>query len=290
MHALFAAAYVWTQVLVPGKTPVSQFGINDKGEVTVNTDDGTTGIWSHGKFTPLPDPPASCNCTVFAFAVNDDGIIAGTAFANDTGLEGGFILVGSTYRFFSWGAFENTEARGIGDQGLVVGFGWQSDFSNSAGFVYDPSTDTFTNVTPGSTYPTFVQGINRFGRVAGQFVQPTPRRSFAFLAQYAPGAGTLPFSSRFQIVQGSATRARGINDYGAMVGFLFDPSDGSQKAWVGSDTTGYAIVVPPGGDAPGVFPLCSGINNHFQVACLTSDSDGNTLGLFIGTPTSPQAR
>ena len=102
MNALLAAAYVWTQVIIPGKNPVQAFGINDKGQLAVTTDDGTNGIYDHGTYTPLPPPPASCGCGVSAVAVNDSGVVVGIASPISGGAEMGFLLSGSTYTFFSW--------------------------------------------------------------------------------------------------------------------------------------------------------------------------------------------
>ena len=58
MNALLIGSFVWAQVLIPGKTPVQQFGINDKGETVVTNSDNSSGIYRHGTFTPLPPPPA----------------------------------------------------------------------------------------------------------------------------------------------------------------------------------------------------------------------------------------
>jgi hypothetical protein len=295
MHALIAAAYVWSQVVIPGKNATTQFGINDRGEVAVTADDGTTGIYRNGKFTPLPAPPASCACAVTATGVNDSGVIVGISTPLAGGAESGFLLSNGTYTFFSWAGWDNTEPRGIGDQGLVVGFAWNNDFFTNAGFVYDPATGTFTNVTPGSGYPAIVQGINRSGRIAGSYITTGPRRLFALVSQIAPlqafGATQVPFQSRTQVT-GAPTRARGINDYGVTAGFITsDPQTGAFAAYVGNDTWGYELVVPPGGDAPNVSSLCTGINNRFEIACATSVADtGETIGLFIGRPTSPQGR
>src|SRR5215470_3017045 len=202
MDMLLAVAYLWTQVIIPGKNPVSLLGINDKSQVAVTTDDGTTGIYDHGKFTPLPPPPTSCGCSVAAGAVNDAGVVVGASTPIAGGSEQGFILTGSTYTFFSWAGWDNTEPRGIGDQGLVVGYAFANDFSASAGFVYDPSTGTFTNVTPGSGFPSIGQGINRSRVIAGSFVQPAPFKRFGLISQwqFSPPPPQIPFTTRFQVL------------------------------------------------------------------------------------------
>ncbi len=234
MNALLIGSFVWAQVLIPGKTPVQQFGIDDKGETVVTNSDNSSGIYGHGTFTPLPPPPASCACQ-----------IGGIAYSKDT--------------------------------------------TQSDGFIYDPSNGTFTDVTPGSGSPSIVQGINRFGRIAGTFVQPSPRKLYGLVSQKnelsAFGATQVPFAQQFQL-GGAATRARGINDFGITVGFT--DFGGTTNAFVGNDSWGYEIVVPPGGGTPQTFSICTGINNLGQVACSVTNADVTiTLGLYIGTPGSP---
>ena len=229
MSAVLAAAYVWAQVVIPGKTPVQQFGINDKGQTAVTIEDGTTGIYRRGEFTPLPPPPASCGCTVGALAVNNSGVVVGIAVPTAGGPNQGFLLSNSTYTFFSRPGWDNTSPRGIGEQGLVVGWSFSNDVSQSPF-----------------------------------------------------GATQVPFADHFQL-GGVATRARGINDFGVTVGFVNDAS-GRLAAFVGSDTFGYEMVVPPGGDAPNRDSFCTGINNHGQIACSVSTADTTTL--FISTPKS----
>ena len=290
MNALLIGSFVWAQVLIPGKTPVQQFGIDDKGETVVTNSDNSSGIYGHGTFTPLPPPPASCACQIGGIAVNDSGVVVGVADpASGTGPRKGFILNGSTYTFFSRPGWDNTEPRGISNQGLVVGWSYSKDTTQSDGFIYDPSNGTFTDVTPGSGSPSIVQGINRFGRIAGTFVQPSPRKLYGLVSQKnelsAFGATQVPFAQQFQL-GGAATRARGINDFGITAGFT--DFGGTTNAFVGNDSWGYEIVVPPGGGTPQTFSICTGINNLGQVACSVTNADVTiTLGLYIGTPGSP---
>jgi hypothetical protein len=71
--------------------------------------------------------------------------------------------------------------------------------------------------------------------------------------------------------------ARGINDAGVIVGF------NSRAGFVGSDSRGFEVLIPPGGDAPGAVVACEGINNFRQVVCGVTDAAGNNRN-FIGTP------
>ena len=54
--------------------------------------------------------------------------------------------------------------------------------------------------------------------------------------------------------------------------------------FVGNDAHGFQLLIPPGGDAPGAFAGCQGINNARQVSCVVTDANGNTLAAFLGSP------
>ena len=277
-----AAGYSWTEILSPSLGPIGQaFGLNDKGQVAVTSADGSkTGIYRRGIFTPLPSPPAGY--TVAALGINNAGAIVGSAFPASAH-EQGFILIGSSYTFFSRPGWDNTEARAISQSGLVTGYSYDDAFTLFSGFVYDPLAGSFTDATPPGSTGGFstTQGMNADGRITGDGRLPGLGR-YAFVWQQ----GTLvkgerqlaPFLARFKIADvGSA--ARGINDAGLIVGFT-----NSGVGFVGSDSRGFQLLIPPGGDAQGASVACEGINNFRQVVCGVSDAAGNTLGAFIGTP------
>lgn len=285
-----AAAYSWTQILIPSLGPIGQaFGINDKGQVTVNSADASkAGIYSNGIFTLLPAPPAGYS-RVSALGINNAGAVVGGAYPpTDPTHEQGYVLIGSTYTFFSRPDWNNTEARAIAPSGMITGYNFSDDFSAFAGFVYNPATNTFTDATPpGSVAGTLVvtQGMNADGRISGN-ARLAGLGRYAFVWQQ----GTLikgtrqlpPFLARIQIAN-SDSSARGINDAGVIVGFTARP-DGTTVGFVGNDSRGFQMLMPPGGDAPGASVVCEGINNFRQVVCMITDANLNTLGDFIGTP------
>ncbi len=187
----------------------------------------------------------------------------------------------TTYTFFSRRGWDNTEPRAIANSGLITGLSYGAD---SAGFIYDPDTDTFTDATPpGSTF-TITQGMNRFGRITGDGREPAIGR-YGFVWQQGTiteGQRELrPFLVRLKI--DVITTARGINDSGVVVGRTTN-ADGRSDGFVGSDARGYQRLVAPGGEMPGNSTFCQGINNFAQVSCQVSDSEGNPLGAFIGSP------
>lgn len=282
---LLAVAYSWTQIIVPGRIVVSAFGLNDKGETTLGLDDGTTGVYRHGKFTPLPPLPAGYTLPG-ATGINDAGVVVGAATAPDGSVQA-FIFRGGVYTFFSQPGWFNTEARAIGDSGLVTGDSSTADGSAYVGFVYDPATNTFTDATPpgsGFAFST-TQGINKYGRLSGDGRLPGMGR-YAFVWQQGTidsGDGALaPFLERVQLNDSRQNAGRGINDSGVIVGFVGNP-DGSSSGFVGASTSGYQLLAVPGAGAPNS-TVCEGINNRRQVVCTGNDPDGKPMGAFIGTP------
>jgi len=258
------------------------FGPNDKGQVAVTSADGSkTGIYRSGIFTPLPSPPAGYK--VSAQGINNGGTIVGGAFSpSDPTHEQGFILIGSKYTFFSRPGWDNTSARAIANSGLITGYSSTSDLSTTAGFIYNAGTNTFTDATPPGSGTGFsaTQGMNADGRISGDGRSPELGR-YAFVWQQGTlvrGARELaPFLARLKIADANSA-ARGINDAGIIVGFT-----NSNVGFVGSDSRGFQVLIPPGGDAPGAIVACEGINNFRQVACGVTDAAGNTRN-FIGTP------
>jgi probable HAF family extracellular repeat protein len=275
-----APSYTWTAIVVPNTKVQITRGLNNLGQIAVYNTDGSTGIYRLGQFKPLPAPPAGF--LVGASGINDAGVIVGFATTSDPH-EQAFILKHGNYSFFSRPGWQNTEARSIGPSGLVVGISYQ-DSGEYAGWLYDPLTGTFTDVTPPGSIYTVVQGINRFGRITGSGQDDSLGR-YAFTWQLGTsGVGateTVPFLERANLADGWAN-GRGINDAGVITGFT--QSGGQTVGFVGSASEGYQLLVPPGGDAAGALTYCLAINNFRQVACVVQDALGNSLGAFLGSP------
>jgi hypothetical protein len=285
-----AAAYSWTQIIIPGISPTGNaWGINDRGQVAVNSMDGSKkGIYRSGVFTPLPAPPAGYKITS-CLGINNNGVIVGGASTLADPHELGYVLTGSKYTFFSRSGWDNIEPRSIANSGLITGYSYMDSGTMFASFVYDPGTGIFTDVTPpdsDNTRFSTAQGMNAAGRIAGdgRFTTGSGAPRYASVSQLGTlgmGAHTLePFVARVTIAV-SGTVARGINDAGLIVGFT-----GSGLSFVGSDARGFQRLIPPGGDAAGAAVTCEGINNVGQVVCGVADSSGNPIGEFIGTPDS----
>jgi uncharacterized membrane protein len=277
-------AYAWTQIVIPNITVASAFGPNNLGQVAIIDATGNvSGIYQHGRFTRLPTPPGGYR--VGAYGINDTGVIVGFATTTSDAHEQAFILNHGQYRFFSRSGWQNTEARSIGPSGLVVGISYQDDQSEWAGFLYDPSAGTFTDVTPTGSIYTIAQGINRFGRISGSGQDDSLGR-YAFIWQQSSAtSGTLepmPFLERVQTWPDGFANGRGINDDGVIVGWTH--SGGQTVGFVGSASRGYQLLVPPGGEVAGVSSYCQGINNARQVGCVIQDANANPIAAFLGSP------
>ena len=281
-----ANAYTWTEILIPSIGPIGAvFGINDKDQVTVTNADGSkTGIYRNGIFTPLPPPPAGY--TVTALGINNAGVVTGGAFPpSDPTHEQGFVLIGSKYTFFAQTTWDNTEGRAIANSGLITGYSSNADGSLTAGFIYDPATNTFTDATPPGSGEGFsaTQGMNADGRISGDGRLPGLGR-YAFVWQQGTlvkgKRQLLPFLGRFKIGE-DGTAARGINDAGLIVGFT--GWNGTAVGFVGSGSRGFRLLVAPGGDAAGAQTICEGINNYRKVVCGVTDAANNNRS-FIGSP------
>jgi uncharacterized membrane protein len=256
-------------VTVPGQNIVQAFGFNNHGQTMVTTET-TSGTYRHGVFTPLPAPPAGMIVT--GTGINDAGVITGTAFPSDFSAENGFILDGSTYTFFSRPGWESTEPRGIDNLGRITGLSFNDGtIVDGAGFLFDPRTGVFTDVTPPGSDTTIAQGSNAAGKVSGNGRRGGQPR-FAFIEQ----GGTF---TEFQVADGQSN-ARGINDADFVAGFAL--SGGKNVGFVGSLTTGFDLLAGPGDNALGT--VCEGINNARQVICTSTDTAGVAHAFIASLP------
>ena len=263
-----SATYVFNTVSYPGSVMTDVRGLNGTGRIVGYASiDGVNNFafsYAGGVFSLLP--PAAVPLT--AHGINDAGVIVGSTF-EDPSPTRGFILSGGTYTLFSRPGWPNTHARAIGASGLVTGYS-DDGGSASSGFIYNPATTAFTDITiPGSVL-TIAQGINNAGQVVGSAVLPGGAQ--AFLRQ--PDGTILLFQ-----IGGNPTRARGITDTGLMTGFV--TIGGATSGFVG-DSLGYQLLDVPGATQT----VGEAINNAGQVSGLYTDGPTGATRGFIATPVS----
>lgn len=270
LPAVASAAYVYNTITYPGAVFTDVRGLNNDGQIVGYASlDGVNFFafsYEAGVYTPLP-------ATVFpvsAHGVNDSGVIIGSA-NNGFGPTQGFIFNAGTYAFFSRPGWEHTFGRMIGNSGLITGYSEDSVTGASAGYIYNPFTSTYTDISPLGSLFTIAQGINAAGQVVGSAILPGSGAN-GFLREPG-GAITL-----FQI--GSApTRARGINDMGLITGFM---NVGTVIQGFVGNSGGFQTLMVPGADNT----IPEAINNAGQVAGLYHTGGGTVTHGFIATPAS----
>lgn len=277
LSPLTYAAYVFTTVDYPGSTFTDIRGINNTGQIAGYTSVGgpTFGfIYDRGAFTPLPPPPAGFKES--AVAINDAGVIVGSLTVLDGSTTYAYYLTGSTYTVIPRPGWAWTEGRGINNAGLITGYSINFDASGiisaGVGFIFNPATGATTEITVPNSRLVIAHGINTAGQVVGSGQRRTvPGGNLAFLRDPATG-----INSYFQ-VNGRPTRARGINDFGVIAGFI-DEASGFTRSFVGT-SAGFELLDVPGA----INTFAEWINNSGQISGLFDDAAGHFHG-FIGTP------
>jgi hypothetical protein len=285
------AAYNYTSIDYPGVDYSSGgftqvFGINVAGELVGNA--AISGTSANIPFVYNPKTklftvlPNFSSASTASLGINDFGVVVG----GEGALESGFILDKGAFTIFSHpGSVVFTEARAINDFGLVTGYA--DTGANTSGFIYDRRHNSFIDILPSPF--TLAQGINIFGQVVGSVTEaagaacPTcPAGSYGFLRSWT-GAITL-----FR-VNGGATTARGIMDFGRITGRFHDAVANKDRGYVATlaRAPGFQSLTIPDRDlldVPGaVATIPEGINDFGRVAGIWTDGTGATRG-FLATP------
>jgi len=276
-------------------TPDTQvWGVNNRGDVVGN---GITNVSRHpfvyaskkGAFTVVA-PEVGADTSVLG--INDSGVMVGRvdndAFIRDK--KGNFTV------FSHPDEPATTLARAVNNQGLVTGtrnrLGPDPFDSTVVGFIYDPKSDTYTDIIPPSDHTqSIAHGINSAGVVVGSayFYEDDPCDSGSpdSLVRYGwrrATDGTVTYFS----VNGWRTAARGINDSETIVGFVFDPNnEGKAKGFKvtldGSQCQAFTVAASDLleiTDFDNLYP--ESINNSGVIAGI-ADDNGTSHG-FIAKP------
>ena len=271
------AAYAFTPLDYPGAASTQVFGLNNAGVAAGTAYDASGNslgfiaqAQSDGTYTFTPLPAAPGGYQTSALGINDAGTITGSAGPADGSVLVGFVLHGSAYTYFSYPSRTYTYARAINSAGVITGYADDGFAVNSVGFIYDPQTGVFTDITvPGAEW-LIAQGVNTAGQVVGNGVLSTGE-SKSFLRD--PVTGVLSY---FQ-VNSLQTRARGINNMGLITGFARDASSGLWLTFVGN-SNGYQLLP----STAAISTYAEAINDFGQISGLYSGTDGISHG-FVAT-------
>jgi uncharacterized membrane protein len=293
------AEYKFTLVDYPGAVTTLFWGINNAGLIVgqaslVDPVDGPYFDFTYdpgkGVFTPIPDVPG--NADTAAIGLNENGTVVGTTSPDGVAASAFILDKKGEHTVFNQPGWDYTNARAIGSSGKVTGYSSTADFSEFAGFIYDPKDGSFIDIDfPNSTI-VIPQGINGRGDVVGS-VSFRPGgapdgivpRTYAFLRDKSGNIALFRINA-------TLTRARGISDAGTITGQVLDPATGAIRGFVGKlDLTagvpGVQYLTAPPVEllaAPGVFStIPQGINNAGAIVGSTDDGAGFSHG-FIATP------
>ena len=172
------------------------------------------------------------------------------------------------------------------------GGGW---YGPTVGFIYDPTTETFTDIDTAPSVFTIAHGINSKGDVVGNswFFNGEAPCPFAGSQDELVSYGWLRTADRsisyFDVNGWKETKARGINDAGWIVGFVYDPNDDKFKGFkVKLDGSPCQSVTVADSDLllfPGFdFLAPEGINNFGSIVGNVEVEEGGNSHGFIATP------
>ncbi len=176
-------------------------GLNGTGRIVGYASiDGVNNFsfsYAGGTFSLLP--PAAVTAT--AHGINDSGVIVGSTF-EDPSPSRGFILAGGAYTYFTRPGWTHSHARAISGTGLVTGYS-EDGAGATSGYIYNPVTSAFTDITVPGSLLTIAQGINNAGQVVGSAILAGGAHAF----RASPTGRSSSSGSA-----ATRTRARGITD------------------------------------------------------------------------------
>ncbi len=246
-HAFLFSNGAMTDLGTLGGSASFAFGINSAGEVVgyIDTANGaraflynTSGLYQLGTLG---------GTNSFAYGINSFTQITGTSSTDNDGRTQAFLwqngaLLNLDSLLPAGSGWELENAHGINDKGEIAG--WGTINGQQRGFLYGNGSVTDLDTLPGGTN-SFALGLNNGGQIVG--VSSTHSgTTHAFLWQN--GAMTdlndlLPKDSGWELRE-----ARGINDFGQMVGwgifngeeraFLLDSNNETQKQGKAALTAG----------------------------------------------------
>jgi hypothetical protein len=298
------AEYDFQLIDHPGTPETQVFGVNDRGDIVGNGATDTNSFpfvyaSKKGTFTDVANVAGYVNTGVLG--ITDSGVMVGSVESSDEPTERGLVRSadGMSTVFSHPDAATFTQARAVNNRGLVTGYrdtlagGGGFGDGPAVGFIYDPKTETFTDIDTVPSYFTIAHGINSKGDVVGSswfFDEDAPcpgsRDEWVRYGWLRTADGSISY---FDINGWNDTSARGINDAGWIVGFVYDPNDDKFKGFKvkldGSPCQSVTVADSDFLGFPGFdFLYPESINNFGSiVGNVKVEEDGNSHG-FIATP------
>jgi hypothetical protein len=304
MVAQAQAEYDFQLIDYPGTLRTQVFGVNDRGDAVGNGKTDTNSFpfvykSKKGTFTDVANAAGYVKFGVLG--ITDSGVMVGGVDSLDETTELGFIRgADGTFTVFSHpDAATFTEARAVNNQGLVTGYrdtpaGGGGFDGPTVGFIYDPTTETFTDVDTAPSVFTIAQGINSKGDVVGnsRFYNGEAPCPFAGSQDELVSYGWLRTADRtisyFDVNGWKDTNARGINDAGWIVGWVYDENVDKIKGFKvkldGSPCQSLTVADSDLLEFPGfVSTAPEGITNSGDIVGIVQNLNGDMHG-FIATP------
>jgi hypothetical protein len=216
-------------------------GVNKDGKVVGAS--GTNAFLDVNNVVTLLAAASPGNTTAeIAFGINDHAAIVGQYTKTD-GSSPGYLLVDTTFTSIAPPTAQATNAQGVNNNGLVIGF-----FATAAalagpivdgnpaqhGFLFDSTTSTYTMLPDPNVPGVFVTqylGINDMNQAVGYW-QDMAGNQHGFIYDRAANAFTLLDAPDAMPVGGvSTTQMVGIDNAGNIAGFFIDGA-GAQHGFV----------------------------------------------------------
>lgn len=224
-------------------------------------------------------------------SISESGILAGTVESLEGSTQSGFIRKqhGEDKVFSHPNARSTTVVRGVNNRGLVTGYRDARFFVY--GFIYDPVRDDFTDIPLG--WLAIAQGINSQGEVVGSGLNAPSNICPEFIDRDFSFFRAVDGSMKYFQVNGWRTRARGINDAGAIAGWAVDPDSGQIKSFVvsldGSDCQSITVPTADLVEFPESYnTIAQGITNSGMISGQVENFDDNGNLIMRGFVAQPQ--
>jgi probable HAF family extracellular repeat protein len=273
--SLLISANAWGDAppayLVTDLGPGTATAINSSGEVAVN-DNGQAYLYSQGSLTPPLGTLGGSYSN--AFAVNDNGQVAGESTASD-GAYHAFLYNGA---MTDLGAGDYSYAYGINNAGQTVGQ------ANNEAFLYSGGSITYLGSLGGDLSE--ARAVNASGTIAGWAnTLGGPEQAFIYSGGSMRGLGGLPggngYSNALAINAGGELTGNAVNNLGNYEAFLYNGTMQGLGTLAGFANS-WGIGINDFGEVVGKVSDPYGITQHAMLAVGGTMYDLNNQVVNLG--------